>query len=105
MAQIATEIGSFKEAERKGLFRSGIKPRPPCESHGHPSQPRFGTQVVKGRAVPHLGELRISKVVYQYHSDGLSLRRIAGLFNHQKIPAKTRCGTWHPEMVSRVPTP
>lgn len=105
VAQIASEIGSSKEAVRKGLFRAGIKPRAPYENHGHPSQPAFGTRIVKGRAVPHLGELRTSKMVYQYYSDGLSLRRIAALLNQKKIPTKTNRGAWHPEMVSRILTP
>lgn len=105
VAQIASEIGSSKEAVRKGLFRAGIKPRAPCENYGHPSQPGFGNRIVKGRAVPHLGELRTSKLIHHYYSDGLSLRRIAAMLNQKKIPTKTNLGTWHPEMVSRVLTP
>jgi hypothetical protein len=102
LAQIAEGIGSSKEAVRGGLRSFGIGLRLQGQHHGHPSQPRFGTQIIKGRTAPHLGELRISQMVSRYHADGLSLRKIASMLNKQKIPTKTRRGSWHPEMVSRL---
>lgn len=66
LVQIASQVGSSKEAIRKGLYRYGISPRLPRAHHGNPSLSPYGERKCKGRLVPHLGVLRVIEMVQRY---------------------------------------
>lgn len=102
MAQIAEEIGSSKEVIRSRLKRFGIGLRRHGFHHGHPSQARYGTRVVKGTLVPHLGESEVIELIRKLRATGMSLREVAIELSHQRIPTKQRVRVWHPEMVRRI---
>ena len=51
-----TQIFSSKDSVRRGLKEAGIKPRAPHQSHGNPSQARYGQKILRGRAVTHFAE-------------------------------------------------
>lgn len=72
LAQIAAEIGSSKEAVRKGLCRFGIKTRSHGQNHGNPSQVRYGLKLVRGKSLPHLGEKQVIDKIRTYYSSGMS---------------------------------
>ena len=102
LAQIAAEIGSSKEAVRKGLCRFGIAARAHGQHHGHPSQARFGIRVIKGQSLPHLAEKKVIEAVCGYRSQGFTLRQIAEKLGESDIKSKNRGTTWHPEMIRRI---
>lgn len=103
--QIASEIFSSKSAVTAALARYQIPPREPHKPHGHPSQPKYGAKVRKGKVIEHTAEKRVVETVKMLKAEGMSLRRIAAILDHMKIPTKCRGKGWHPEMVKRVLAP
>jgi len=105
IGQIAAKIPSSKEAVRKGLIRAGIPIREPHKPHGHPSRPRYGQKIRKGKEEPHRYEQHIIEAIIDMRAKGLSLREIAKILTQMKIPTKERGKGWHPEMVKRIIVP
>jgi hypothetical protein len=102
IAQIADEICSSKDAVRNGLKKFDIPVRSVHKHNGHPSQPRYGSRLEKGRLIPHLNENRAIDAAHEMHRQGLSLRQIARILTQLKIPTKCRGKSWHPQMVKRI---
>lgn len=100
--QIAKEIFSSKSTVTAALAKFDIPIREPHLPHGHLSQPKFGKQIRKGKAVVHLIEQRVIETVRKLKEEGLSLRKIAEVLDQMKVPTKERGKRWHPEMVRRI---
>jgi hypothetical protein len=100
--QIAQEIVSSKTTVTAALAKFDIPIREQHLPHGHPSQPKFGEQIRKGRSVVHLVEQRVIETVRKLKVEGLSLRKIAEVLDQMKVPTKERGKKWHPEMVRRI---
>lgn len=84
------------------LAKFDIPAREPHLPHGHPSQPKFGEKIRKGKAVIHVVEQRVIETVWKLKEEGLSLRKIAEVLDQMKIPTKERGKKWHPEIVRRI---
>jgi hypothetical protein len=100
--QISRLTASSKDSVRKGLQAAGISLRPHGHHHGHPSQPRFGKRICKGREVQHKAEQKVVTVVQNLRNQQMTYRQIAQTLSQLGIPTKCRGRGWHPEMVRRV---
>ena len=101
-SQIASHFVCSKATVQKELREAGIAAREPHHHHGHPSQPKYGERVAKGKTTAHLGEHRVVQTVFEMRDQGLSLRQIARFLSQIGVPTKQRGKAWHPERVRRV---
>lgn len=83
-------------------MRFEIPLREPHQSHGRPSQPKFGGRIQNGNVVTHMAEKRVIEAVLDMKKQNLSLRQIARFLTKVGVPTKRRGVAWHPEMVKRL---
>lgn len=102
LRQIAAQKVHSRSTIQKNLKRADIKLRAPGQSHGNPSQLRFGYRKHACKVVTHMGEQQVIAAIKDLRGEGMTLRQIAFRMRVLRIPSKNGKTKWHPMMVKRV---
>ncbi len=102
LRQIAAKKVHSRSTIQKNLKRADIKLRAPGQSHGNPSQLRFGYRKHACKVVTHMGEQQVIAAIKDLRAEGMTMRQIAQRMTVLKIPSKNGKLKWHPMMIKRI---